>query len=338
VVRILLQILKWLGIALVALVVGLSLYVWRTWDRVWDAPLPDLHASADPAVIARGQYLAYGPAHCAECHMTSAEVFERYVETGVRQPLSGGYAFPAPPLGTIYSQNLTPDRETGIGRFTDPQIARLLRYAVRPNGRSTVRAAMPYGDMSDEDIVAILSFLRSEPPVRNAVSNGQYTLIGKVIKSFAPTFLPRTDADIHPPKTSPPSQATKHRGEYIVRSLGNCSVCHSPLDQLTFAVNGPEFSGGLPVEPRALPNVDHTVWFAPPNLTPLAGSALMRFPDRETFVARFQKGGRKYPASPMPWNCYDHMTADDIGAVYEFLRSLPPAGEPSPQEPTVKQP
>ena len=81
--RIVLKVLKWLGIALVTVVVGLSLYVWRTWDRVWDAPLPDLHASTDPAVIARGQYLAYGPAHCAECHMTSAEVFERYVETGV---------------------------------------------------------------------------------------------------------------------------------------------------------------------------------------------------------------------------------------------------------------
>ena len=334
--RILLQILKWLGFALLTVVVGLSWYVYRTWDRVWDAPLPELHASSDPAVIARGQHLAYGPAHCAECHTASAEVFERYVETGVRPALSGGCAFPAAPLGVVHSANLTPDPETGIGRYSDGQIARMLRYSVKPNGRASIRPMMPYGDMSDEDVVAILSFLRAQPPVRNVVSNAEWTLVGKVIKSLAPTFKPRTDAEIHPPKVSPPQQITRERGEYIVRSLGNCSGCQSPLDQLTFVVNGPEFSGGMPIEPRGIPNVDHTLWFQPPNLTPRAGSALNRFPDRETFVARFQKGGRKYPAWPMPWNCYDHMTAEDIGAIYEFLHSLPPAGQPSPQEPTVK--
>lgn len=333
----LLKVLKWIGLTLVAAVIVLSLYVWRSWDRVWDVAMPDLHASSDPAVIARGQYLAYGPAHCAECHMSSAEVFEKYVETGVRQPLGGGYRFPAPPLGVIYSLNLTPDPETGIGRYSDQQIARMIRHSVKPNGRASVRPMMPYGDMSDEDIVAIISFLRSEPPVRNKAPEAEWTLVGKVIKSLAPTFMPRTDADIHPPKTSPPSAPNRARGEYIVRSLGNCVACHSPLNQLTFVVNGPEFAGGLPIEPRPLPGVDHSVWFTPPNLTPLPGSALMRFPDRETFVARFQKGGRKYNASPMPWNCYATMTADDIAGIYEFLHSLAPAGEPSPQEPTVKQ-
>ena len=130
--RTILRILKWIGLTLLAAVVVLALYVFRTWDRVWDSPLPDLHASSDPATIARGEYLAYGPAHCAECHTTSAEVFERYVETGVRPALSGGYTFPAPPLGVIHSANLTPDPETGIGRYSDGQIARMLRQAERP--------------------------------------------------------------------------------------------------------------------------------------------------------------------------------------------------------------
>ena len=334
--RILLRILKWIGVTVLAAAVVLAAYVYRTWDREWDSPLPDLHASSDPAVIARGEYLVYGPAHCAECHMTSAEVFEKYVETGVRQPLSGGYPLPAPPLGVVYSANLTPDPETGIGRYSDGQIARMLRYAVKPNNLASIRPLMPYGDMSDEDIVAVISFLRAQAPVRNVVPGAEWTLVGKVIKSLAPTFKPRTDAEIHPPKTSPPSQATRERGEYIARSLGNCIACHSPLNQLTFAVNGPEFSGGLPIEPRALSGVDHSLWFKPPNLTPLPGSALTRFPDRDTFVARFQKGGRKYQASPMPWDCYARMSADDIAGIYEFLHSLAQAGEPSPQEPTVK--
>ena len=102
-------------------------------------------------------------------------------------------------------------------------------------------------------------------------------------------------------------------------------------------MNGPEFSGGVPIEPRDLPNVDHAVYFAPPNLTPLAGSALNRFPDRDTWVARLQKGGRKFPASPMPWNCFGHMTSEDAGALYEFFKTLPAAGKPAPEDPAVRQ-
>jgi mono/diheme cytochrome c family protein len=337
VLRVVLQILKWLGIALVTIVVGLSLYVWRTWDRVWEAPLPDVHASTDPGVIARGEYLVFGPAHCVECHTASSEVFERYVNGGERPPLAGGYKFAAPPLGALYSRNITPDPETGIGRYTDGQIARMLRYSVKPDGRASIKPLMQYADMSDEDLTAIVSFLRSQQPVRNPVPDNEWTMVGKVIKSLAPTFKPRVDAEIHPAKASPPAQPTRERGEYLVRGVGDCSGCHSPLDQLTFSLNGPEFSGGVAIEPRVLPNVDHSVWFKPPNLTPLAGSALMRFPDRETFVARFQKGGRKYPASPMPWDCYSRLTTEDAGAIYEFLHSLAPTGEPSPQEPTVRQ-
>lgn len=332
--RILLKILKWLGLALVGGVVVLSLHVWRTWDRVYDVPLLDLRASSDPAVTARGEYLVFGPAHCVECHTASSEVFEKYVETGERPALAGGYRFPAPPLGAIYSQNITPDPETGIGRYSDGQIARMLRYAVKPNGRASIRPLMEYADMSDDDLVAIVSYLRTMKPVRNVVPDNEWTLIGKAIKSLAPAFKPRTE--VHALKSAPASAPTRERGEYMARAVGNCNGCHSPLDQLTFSLNGPEFSGGVPLEPRVVSNVDRSLWYAPPNLTPLAGSALKRFPDRETFVARFQKGGRKYLASPMPWDCFSRMSADDAGALYEFFNALTPAGEPSPQEPTVK--
>jgi hypothetical protein len=91
------------------------------------------------------------------------------------------------------------------------------------------------------------------------------------------------------------------------------------------------------MEPRDIAGVDQSLWFAPPNLTPLKGSALNRFPDRETFIARFQRGGRKHAGSPMPWECFGKLTAEDVGALYEFLHSVPAAGQPSPEEPTVKQ-
>lgn len=330
-----LTIVKWIGLFVAAVVIVLGLYVYRTWDRIWDAPMPNIHASTDPDVIKRGEYLVFGPSHCVECHTASSATFERYVETGVRPALSGGYKFAAPPLGAIYSKNITPDRETGIGRYSDGQVARMLRYSVRPDGRASIRPLMQYADMSDDDVTAIVSFLRAQPPVRNEVPDSEWTLVGKVVKSLAPAFKPREE--VHAPAAAPPSQPTRERGEYVARSVADCGGCHSPLNQLTFALNGPEYSGGVAIEPRDLPNVDRKWWFQPPNLTPRTGSALMRFPDRDTFVARFQKGGRKLPATPMPWDCFSMMTAEDAGALYEFFRSLPPAGDASPQEPTVRQ-
>ncbi len=322
------------GILLVAVAV-LAIYVAQTWNRVWEAPLPEVRASADPEVIKRGEYLVFGPAHCVECHASSSEEFEHYVNTGERPALKGGFAFPAPPLGTIYSRNITPDLETGIGRYSDAQVARMLRYAVRPDGKASVRPLMQFADMSDEDLTAIVSFLRAQPPVRHEVPENEWAIVGKVVKSLAPTFKPRTD--VHAPRTAPAPLPTRERGEYLARGVGNCSGCHSPLDQLTFALNGPEFSGGVAMEPRALPGVDNTLWFTPPNLTPREGSALNRFPDRETFVARFQKGGRKYPASPMPWDVFSHMTSEDAGALYEYFKTLEPAGEPASEDPRVKR-
>jgi mono/diheme cytochrome c family protein len=327
--------LKWLGLGLILAVVVVAGYVSVTWDKTWDVPLPDLHAASDPATIAHGEYLVFGPAHCVECHVESSDAYERYAQTGIRPALKGGFALPAPPLGVIYSKNITPDKETGIGRYSDPQIARMLRYSVRPDGKASVRPAMPYGDMSDEDIVAILSYLRAQPPLRHEVPDSEWTLIGKVIKSFVVVFKPRTE--VHPPKTAPAQQPTRERGEYLARSVSNCLTCHSPLNQLTFAITGPEFSGGTPMEPRDLPGIDPSLWFAPPNLTPLHGSALNRFPDRETFVARFQKGGRKHPGSPMPWECFAKFTDADAGALYEFLKTTAPAGQVAPEDPTVKQ-
>jgi len=311
------------------LLLGVSIFVWRTWDRAWDRPLPDLHASHDPAVISRGEYLVYGPAHCVECHAASTPDADA-IAGGARPPLVGGMAFHAPPLGVIYSRNLTPDVETGIGRYTDPQIARLLRYSVRPDGKAVPQLLMPFSGMSDEDIVAILSFLRAQPAVRHVVPADDFTLIGKVVKSFAPVFKPR-DAALAPP-TPPVPAATRERGEYLARSVGNCGGCHTPHNPVTFAATAPEFSGGEEMSPAARPGADRAVWFRTPNLTPATGSALNKFPDRATFVARFQRGGRQYAGSPMPWEAFARMSDADLGALYEYFRGLPaqagPAGDP----------
>lgn len=311
------------ALAVVAIIA--AIYVARTWDRVWDVPSPNLKASSDPAIIARGEYLVFGPAHCVECHVSSWSEFEKSIDGG-RPPLTGGIEFKADPLGVIYSKNLTPDPDTGIGRYSDGQLARMMRYSVRPNGQASVQPLMPFEHMSDEDMIAILSYLRAQPPVRHEVPANNWTAIGKVIKSFSGTFKPRTD--IHPPAQAPAEAPTKERGEYLARSVANCIGCHSPHDQMTFAINGPEFSGGDPMDPIALTGADPKIWYTPPNITREPVSGLSKFPDRATFVARFLRGGRQYAGSPMPWECFARMSEHDVAALYEFLHDLPPAPIP----------
>jgi mono/diheme cytochrome c family protein len=310
----------------------LAVYVAQTWDRVWDAPLPAVHRSADPEVIRRGAYLVNGPAHCVLCHSDSIDTAERLMAEGRPVPLVGGARFAAPPLGVVYSKNLTPDPETGIGRYSDEQIARLLRWGVRPNGRAVIQLFMPYDGMSDADLTAIISYLRVQAPVRHEVPANDITLIGKVVKSLLSVFKPRTS--VHPADTVPDSP--RARGEYLARHVANCGGCHTKRDPLTFSAKAPEFSGGAEMAPEKRSGTDLSVWFRTPNLTPAAGSALTKFPDRETFIARFQRGGHHYQGSPMPWVPFGRMSTEDLSALYDYLHSLAPQAGPTGEPTFVK--
>ena len=116
------------GLILVVLIAVGSVYVWRTWDAVWDIPAPDIRASSDPAVIARGEYLVNGPSHCITCHAESEAEAVRGLENGERVALRGGQRFADPVLGEVYAKNLTPDRETGIGRAYNVALASLPNF------------------------------------------------------------------------------------------------------------------------------------------------------------------------------------------------------------------
>src|SRR5512142_1661379 len=102
--------------ALVLLVGVMVVVVLLRWDRTFDTSLPDIRASTDSAVIARGRYLVYGPAHCAYCHDTAETVAA--LDRGEQPPLAGGFVFHLP-VGTFRAPNLTPDSATGIGRLSD---------------------------------------------------------------------------------------------------------------------------------------------------------------------------------------------------------------------------
>jgi hypothetical protein len=96
--------------------------------------------------------------------------------------VSGGFKFDLS-LGDYYVPNITPDSVTGIGRYTDGEIARVLRNGVRPNGTAAFDF-MPFHDMTNEDMTAVISYLRSQKPVRNKLPENTVTLMDRVINAF----------------------------------------------------------------------------------------------------------------------------------------------------------
>ena len=126
------------------------LYVQFTYKRKFEAPLTGITASADSAIIARGQYLVMNAGHCYTCHLTKAEL-----DAGKKEPMTGGYVFETP-FATFYTPNLTMDTETGIGLLSDEQLARAIRHHINRNG-NLMAPFMSYNAMGQDDLQAIVS-------------------------------------------------------------------------------------------------------------------------------------------------------------------------------------
>ena len=306
------------GVALIA--VGLLGWVLLTWDRVHDdVPIPPLQVSTDPDVIERGRYLVRGPAHCSICHVGSlAEVMRS--DVGEELPLRGGLEFPIGPIAVFHTANLTPDSETGIGRYTDGQLFRMLRHNVKTDGRASLAPLMPFANMADEDLVAIVSYLRTGEPVRNEVPAARWTLMGKAISALMRPAAFQPVLDHSPPASAPPQEATIERGRYLANDVANCMACHSPLDPATGELTGPAFSGNATGEPSM---VDPSVILRMPNLTPHPTGVLARFPEEDAWIGRFRVG-RVVQESIMPWGPYTRMSDEDLRAIYRYLNSLDP--------------
>ncbi|HXE84224.1 MAG TPA: cytochrome c [Gemmatimonadales bacterium] len=295
------KILKWTGITIVALVAIVVATVAARWDRTFDVPTPELKASSDPAVIARGRYLAYGPAHCSDCHagLESRAVLAQ----GGTPPLSGGMVFDIPP-GVIRVPNITPDSATGIGTLTDGQIARMIRYGVRHDGRAAL-PFMEFNNMNDSDIVAVMSFLRSQAPASHAVEPTDLNWMGKAVTAFMLEPL------------TPAATPVANRGEYIVDALANCAGCHTQRSMVSGAFTGPRLRGGIPMESSR----NAAIKLTPPDLTGNPGGRTAMWTEDE-FVARFHAGER-IPGSPMPWQAFGRMSEEDVRSIYRYLKSVP---------------
>jgi hypothetical protein len=278
--------------------------------RTFDAPMPPIAASTDPAIVAKGRYIAYAAAACAYCHIPR----QQWAALDKAElPLSGNHVFPLP-FGQLISPNITPDMETGIGKRTDGELARIMRYGVRADGRAAF-PFMSFHDMSDEDLTAVISFLRSQPAVRQDVPAHRLSLLGKALMAFA---IQPTGPTTTPPATSPVAPSVE-RGEYLATRISSCVECHTDRDPRNGDFVGPKFGGGQKMDLAA----DSTRVAVPPNLTPDPKTSPVGLWSEDVFVGRFRMG-ETLAGTPMPWGAYARLTEDDLRSIYRYLRTLPP--------------
>ena len=299
-------------VVIVLVVAGISIYVASRQNLRVEHASPAIAASADSAVIARGHYLVWSAGPCAGCHGDPAQHEAR--DAGAEVPLSGGFTFDIP-AGKFHVPNITSDLETGIGRIPDSLIARALRYGVRHDGR-VLLPFMEFQNLADDDLEAIVSYLRTLPATPHAVPAHQPNTLGKVLT--ATVFATPTGPAKKPPARSPRG-ATVANGKYLVEGVSLCGSCHTQRNSGSGQFTGAPFAGSTGFVDDFNPK---RTW-SPPNITSDPKTGKLGTLSEDEFVARL-RAGRVIPGSPMPWQNFKNMNEDDLRAIYKFLASLPP--------------
>lgn len=311
------KVLKVLGILVLIIILaiaGLGLYIQLGYDKKFpDTPYPQVQVTTDSATIAWGKYLVYGPAHCAVCHVDVGQ--EALVDAGQELPLIGGYEINV--AGCIFrTRNITSDKETGIGNLRDEEIARTLRYNVNHNHQALV-PFMPFMKMSQYDMNAIISYLRTLEPVKHEVKPSEFGFMpGKLIKTF---FLKPPPIPAEKPVDRVTRDTTIEYGEYMATCVANCYGCHTAFDVNTAQYVGKPFAGGFNFDPA--PEA-HNYGFISPNITTDETGRLNGW-NETTFLTRM-RGGRIHKGSPMPWGPYSRMDDIELKAIFKYLQTVQP--------------
>ncbi len=305
------KILKWAGIILLLLIITLSITVALRQNLKFDAAYPAIKANKDSAALARGKYLVFGPGHCADCHSPAGT--DSLVNAGMEVALSGGRTF-ALPVGAVHVPNITSDAQTGIGNLKDEEIARSLRNGVGYDGRAIIDF-MPFHNTSDEDLTAIISYIRTLPPVHNEVPKHEFNMLGKFVKAF---FIKPTGPDGAVEKTVTPDSSVAY-GKYMANSVANCRGCHTDRDLKTGAFIGEPFAGGFEMESQ----VNAKYIFHTPNISPDKKTGHIKDWNETTFISRFRKG-KLIKQSPMPWGPFSRMSDMELKAIYRYLQTVTP--------------
>ncbi|HEX6083543.1 MAG TPA: c-type cytochrome [Thermoanaerobaculia bacterium] len=275
---------------------------------------------ATPERVARGKYLVHNVSICLDCHSERTYAYALPFKPG-REGVGGfvwdrKIGFP----GTLAAANLTPDPETGLGKWTDGEILRAMREGVDREGKALF-PIMPYGhyrSMSDEDAKSIVVYLRTLEPQR-------YERPAKSLDvplNFIEKFVPKP---VDAPVAAPDRSDTIAYGKYLT-TIAACAECHTPKDDKGNSLPGMEFAGGFEM---------HTPQFrvVTSNITPHPTTFMGRA-TKEEFIGRFRAfSGYTHETAPeapkgrntlMPWIAYSGMTDEDLGAIYAYLRTVPP--------------
>ena len=273
------------------------------------APFPALAEPAPPEVVAHGKSLVEA-SDCATCHTADPQ-----------RPFAGGKRIDTP-FGAIYSPNLTPDRETGIGGWSDADFVRALRFGVAPDG-SRYYPAFPYPyftKFTRGDILAIRAYLSTLTPFRNEEPPPalRFPLNFRVVMRvwnyffFKPGILePDQQKDID-----------WNRGRYLVEGAGHCGACHTPKNMFGADRRSRAFAGGRVGD-----------WFAP-RLDGAARSGLKSWSVDD--IVEYLQSGRNARShadglmAEVVVNSTSKISDGDARAIAVYLKSLP-AGPPEPQ-------
>lgn len=294
-------------------------------DPVFERPDTGLRASNDPAVIAEGEYLFHGPMHCTACHDASKELaFKR--KRGEKVDPIGGMHWDMGPLGRPVSANLTSDKATGLGGKSDEHIARVLKYGVGEDGKLRAFMAIAVASVTDREVVALLSYLRTLPPKQHRVEEERWGVMAELLIALGKITPKQKQPSPYVASTDEPTVA---RGSYLANGPALCSMCHSPNDFLDgMTLKGDAFSGCFE------PEVDHddpTIEVCPPNLTPHPTAGHITTWSEDMFVARIKSGAFTSLQTPMPWANFSNMSEVDLRSIYRYLRARPPsARNPGP--------
>jgi mono/diheme cytochrome c family protein len=273
------------------------------------APVPPSPTAAED-LVGRGEYLVNTIAACGNCH-------DARDENGNFIPgmeFAGNFVIQEE-LFRAYAPNITPDRETGIGDWTDEEIERAIREGIARDGHvmGPPMAFSYFAGISSEDMDAIIAYIRQVPAVHNEVPRSTVN---------PPLPPPNWGPPIEEPIPTPPRGNTVEYGHYLAHTLGHCTQCHTPL------VDGVEDFSRTGAGGNAYPMPFGFPWTAiSANITsdPVAG--LGEWSDDEikrAITMGISRDGRQL-LPLMAFGFYAGISDEDLDAIVTYLRSLPPA-------------
>jgi mono/diheme cytochrome c family protein len=276
---------------------------------------PASASDIDASLVQRGRYVATA-GNCASCHTRKGGA-----------ALAGGVAFETP-FGTVYSMNITPDKQTGIGNWTREQFMQSLRRGVRPNGEN-LYPVFPYTaftKVSDADANALFAYLKSVPAVRAEVAQNEMRFPfnqRRLLSFWKMTFL---DQGVYEPDNT--KSAEWNRGAYLVEGLGHCSACHSPRNFLGAEQKDSRMTGGEYVDTVRGGEVrggTSRIWSAPNLTSAKSGLGSWTVEDLAAYLGTGRNSFMETfgPMNEVIMNSTRHLSEADTHAMAVYLKSLP---------------